>query len=78
MRVLSVTFKNLMTFYKNHVDILLITDKNCYHQIFLTKPLALFMIPHQKIQIKNLLTDSTTVIHQEIHDSWLVKYIKKY
>lgn len=34
------------------------------------------MIPHQKIQIKNLLTDSTTVIHQEIHDSWLVKYIK--
>ncbi|KSU13219.1 hypothetical protein LMG9446_1934 [Lactococcus lactis subsp. lactis] len=27
MRVLSVTFKNLMTFYKNHVDILLITDK---------------------------------------------------
>lgn len=34
------------------------------------------MIPHQKIQIKNLLTDSTTVIHQELHDSWLVKYIK--
>lgn len=45
---------------------------------FSPKHLPFFMIPHRKMQIKNLLTDSTKVIHQDIHDSWLVKYIKKH
>ncbi|MBU5243096.1 NUDIX hydrolase [Lactococcus lactis] len=47
-------------------------------RFFSPNHLPFFMIPHRKMQIKNLLTDSTTVIHQEIHDSWLVKYIKKH
>ena len=47
-------------------------------RFFSPNHLPFFMIPHRKMQIKNLLTVSTTVIHQEIHDSWLVKYIKKH
>ncbi|KZK07418.1 Nudix hydrolase family protein [Lactococcus cremoris] len=47
-------------------------------RFFSPNHLPFFMIPHRKMQIKNLLTGSSTVIHQEIHDSWLVKDIKKH
>ena len=47
-------------------------------RFFSPNHLPLFMIPHRKKQIYQALTGPSVPIQAEIHDSWLVKYMKKH